>query len=114
MSDCAHFLVLDRHHAPGIDAFDMAAGNADVDRIDLHARHQFRFLDGFFDRFHGAVDVHHHALFQAVRGADADADDVDLSVFLHLAYDGADLGCSQVQPDEHIVRFFYHSLHLRP
>ncbi len=108
----AHFLVLDRRHAAGVEALDMAAGNADIDRVDLHAGHELGLLHGFLDGLDGAVDVHDHAFFQAVGGADADPDDVHLSVVLHLAHDGADLGRPQVEPYQHIIRFFT-TAHLR-
>ncbi len=102
------FLVLDRDDAARVDALDVAARDAHVDRIDLHAGHELGILDRFLDRLHGAVDVHDHAFFQSVRGADPDADDIDLPPVFYFAHDGADLGRPEVQSHEHIVRFFYH------
>ncbi len=75
-----HFLVLDRHNAAGVDALDVTAGDADIHRVDLHTGHELGLLDRLFDGLHRAVDVHDHAFLQTMRGADADPDDIDLSV----------------------------------
>jgi hypothetical protein len=100
-------LVLHRHHALGVEAADVAAGDAGVDRADLAARHQLRLLDGAADRGDGGVDVDHHALAQAARGLGADADDVD-AVGRQLADDAADLGGADVEADDQLALLWCH------
>ena len=100
--------VLDGGHALRLEPLDVVSGDPHIDRVDLHAGHELRFLHRFLDGLHGAVDVHHHALFQAVGRADADPDDVHLAVVLRFADDGADLGRTQVKTYDDIVRFLCH------
>src|SRR5262249_15893453 len=91
-------LVLHRHDALAVEAFDVAPGDAGVDGGDLAAGHQLRFLDRPADGGHGGLDVHHHALAQALGGMGADADDVG-PVLGQVTDDGADLGGPDVQAD---------------
>ena len=60
-----------------LQAADVAAGDAGVDRVDLAAGHQLGFLDRALDRLHGRLDVDDHAALQAARRVRADADDLD-------------------------------------
>jgi hypothetical protein len=80
----------------------MAAGNARVDRLDLAARHQLRFLDRATDRLHGGFDIDDHAFFQSARGMRAEADDFDITFRVHLADDRNHLGCADIQTDDHV------------
>ena len=100
--------VLDGNDAAGVDALDVAAGNAYVDRIDLHARHQLGLAHRLPHGLHGAVDVDNHAFFQAVGRADPDPDDVHLARVLHRAHDGADLGRAEIESHQYVIRFFHH------
>ena len=56
-----------RHHAAAVDAADMAAGDARVDRRDLDARHLLGLGNGLPDRLDGPVDVDHDALAESAR-----------------------------------------------
>jgi len=62
-----HLAVLDRHHAGRVEAADVAAGDADEGRGDLGVGHQLGFLERALHRADGGLDVHHHALLQALR-----------------------------------------------
>ena len=62
----AHLAVLHRDHAGGVEAADMAPGDADVGRGDLAVGHELRFLEGALDRGHGGFDVDHHAFLQSL------------------------------------------------
>ncbi len=91
-----------------VQAVDVAAGDAHEHRVDLASRHEFRLFDGAFDRFHGAVDVHHHALAQAAGRGLPQADDVDLPFRRQFPDDAADLGRADIQPDD-VMIFLGHS-----
>ncbi len=69
--------VLHRDDAVGVEAVDVAARDAGVDRGDLAVGHQLGLFDRVLDRVDGGVDVDHHALAQAPRRVRADPDDVD-------------------------------------
>ena len=56
-----HLSVLDRHHATGVDAADVAAGDAGVDPRDFAVGHQLGLFQGLLDALHGGVDIDHHA-----------------------------------------------------
>ena len=97
-------LVLDRDDAAGIEALDVAAGDAGDDRVDLAPRHQLCLFYGFLDRLDGRVDVRDDALAHPARGARPDADDVQALVG-DLPDDREDLGCPDVQADYTVFVF---------
>src|SRR5690606_5357975 len=99
----AHFLVAYRHDAVGVEAANVAAGDPGVDRVDIAAGHQFRFLDGALDGVHGRFDVDHHTFLEAARRMRADAYDFDAAALVDLADDGDDLGRPDVQADDQIL-----------
>ena len=72
-------------HTVRVEAADMTARDAGVDRVDLAAGHQFGFLDRTLDRLRGRLDVHHHAALEAARRLGTDADELDAAVFGDLA-----------------------------
>src|SRR5690606_36510202 len=84
-------------HAGSVDRLDVVAGDADIHGTHIDACHQFGLFDRFLDGPHGLVDVDHHALAQAVTGAGAHADDLQLTTWPRLADDHADLGRADVQ-----------------
>lgn len=61
------FLVLDGDHAAGIEAADMAAGDAGIDVADLAIGHQLGFFKRALDGVHGGLDIDDHALAHAAR-----------------------------------------------
>ena len=93
--------VADRDHAVGVQAPDVAAGDAGVDRVDLAAGHQLGLLDRALDGLHGRFDVDDHALLQAARGLRAQADDLDRSLGRELADQRDHLGGADVQSHDH-------------
>jgi hypothetical protein len=102
------FLVLDGHHAAGIDAADVAAGDAGVDALDLAVGHQLGLFQRLLDALHGGVDVDHHAALETVARRHAQACQLELAAGQHLGHHGHDLGGADVQPDDHIFVFSCH------
>lgn len=88
--------ALDADEAVLVEPADVAAGDADVDRVDLDARHRLGLLDGSLDRLDGRLDVHDDALLQALRRDGTDTDDVDPLVGL-FGDDGTHLRRTQIQ-----------------
>ena len=58
-------LVLDRDHAAGVEAADMASGDARVNIADLAVGHQFGFLKRALNRVHRGFDIDDHAFAHA-------------------------------------------------
>ena len=59
-----HLPVADGDDAVGIQAADVAAGDAGIDLVDVAARHQLRLLDRALDGGDRGLDVDDHALLQ--------------------------------------------------
>jgi hypothetical protein len=102
------FLVLHRHHAAGVDAADVAAGDAGVDTGDLAVGHQLGLFQGLLDALHRGVDVDHHAALEAVARRDAQARELELAARHDLGHHGHDLAGADVQPDHQIFVFLGH------
>jgi len=79
------------------------AGHADVHHFDLDARVLFCLGYCLADGLHGLFDVDHHPAVHAVGVGFAQAQDVDLAVLVALAYDGANLGSPNIQPDDDLL-----------
>jgi len=94
--------VGDGGHTFFVHARDVAARDAGVDRVDLHAGHGLGLLDGLLDGPNGGVDVDHDALLESRARDRPDADDVH-SVVRLLGDDDADLGGPQIEPCNHLV-----------
>src|SRR5262249_56937781 len=92
-------LVLPRDDALAVDPFDVTAGDPGVDVGDLAARHQLCLFNRSADRGDGGLDIHHHALAEALGRMAADPDDVN-AVLGELADDGADLRRADVEADD--------------
>src|SRR5690606_35885816 len=58
----SHFFVLDGHHAAGIEAADVAAGDPSVDLADLAIRHELSFLQRSLNGIDSGLNVDDHAL----------------------------------------------------
>src|SRR2546425_789546 len=94
---------------PGAPAAAVAGGvvpprHADVDGRDLDARHLLGLGHRLADRLDGRVDVDDDAAAQAARGRGAHADDVDAASQARRRDDRADLGGTDVQPDDQFRR----------
>jgi hypothetical protein len=98
-----HLVLLDGGDAVGVQAADMAAGDAGMHRVDLAAGHQLGLLDRALDGLHRGLDIHDDALLQAVRRMRADADDLDGVVGLDLADQRGDLRGADVEPDHQVL-----------
>ena len=78
--DRAHLAVLDRHHAGGVEAADVAAGDAGEGGGDLAVSHQFRLLERALDAGYRRFDVDHHALLEALGFVVAHAEHLERAV----------------------------------
>ncbi len=83
-----------------LNALTCAAGEPEVDRVDLDAGGQLGLVDRLLDRLDRRLEVDDDAAADAARVREADADDVEPAVVGHLADDGRDLRRADVQPDQ--------------
>src|SRR3990167_1262903 len=98
-----HFAVADGDDAVAVQAANVAAGDADINRVDLAAGHEFCFLDRALDGLHGGFDVHHNALLEAAGRTGAEADNFDSAIAFELADDRDDLGGADVEANDHFL-----------
>src|SRR5438128_8797979 len=98
-----HLAALDHHRSLGVQSLDMAAGDADVDRVDLRPRFHLGLVHGPSDRLDGALDVDHHALSESPRKARPDPDDMGLTVLAGFRHDRPRLGGAYVQTHDDLV-----------
>src|SRR5262245_43515839 len=71
-----------------------------MDRVDLDARHQLRFLDGLLDGLDRGIDVDDNAAFDASGFRCANADDVERPVVHTFANDNRHPRGADVKADE--------------
>jgi len=109
---CADFLVLDRHHAAGIEAANMAAGDPGIDIADLAIGHQLGLFQRALDRFHGGFDVHHHAFFQTLGFSLAQADHFMAPIRQYLGYHRHHFRGADVETDDQVFCVFCHNVSL--
>ena len=102
------FLVLHRHHATGIDAANMAAGDAGVNPGDLAVSHQLGFLERLLNALHGGVNIDHDTALEPVAGRNAQARKLELTARHDFGNHGHDFAGSNVQPNHQIFVFFGH------
>ena len=102
------FLVLDRHHAAGVQATDMAAGDARADTLNLAVGHQLGFLQSLLNALHRGIDIHDHATLQAVAGCHTQTCQLELAAAHDFSHDHHDLGRADIQPNNHILVFSCH------
>ena len=81
-----HLLVPDSHHARRVETAHMTAGNAGVNGVDLHARHQLCFLDRTLDRLDREVDVDHNAALQPAGRLRPEANHFERSICLQFTH----------------------------
>jgi hypothetical protein len=84
-------LPRDGNHAAAVEALDVRPRQREVDRIDVHARHQLGFVDRLLDRLDCSFEVHDDATPNAARLGHAEADDVETLALKDLSYDGGHL-----------------------
>ena len=96
----AHLAITNRHDAVGVEAADVAAGDACIDCANLAARHQLGFFDGTLNRLHGRLNVDDNALLQAARTLRSDSDHLQFAVIGHLSNHRDDFRCSDIEADD--------------
>jgi hypothetical protein len=101
-------LLLDRHHAAGIETADVTAGNSGVDLGDAAVGHHFDFLQHPLDRGHRRFDVDDHATPQATGRLRSKADDAERAFGQHFGDDRHDLRRADVEAHNQILVFPYH------
>ncbi len=104
----AHLTVFNGHHAAGIEAADMAAGDASVNTGNLAVGHQLGFFERLLDALHRGLDVHHHAALEAVARRNAQPGEFELAAGEHLGHHHHHLGRTNVQAYDQIFVFFCH------
>jgi len=102
-----HLAVLDGDHPLRVEPLDVPPGDTGEDRLDLAAGHQLRLLQRLFDGADGALDVDHHPLAQPLGRTGADPHDVE-PLFGEVADDGADLGRTDIEPDDQVFPLIAH------
>ena len=100
--------VLDRHHAAGVHATDVATGDAGVDLGDFAVGHEFGLFQSRLDALHRGVDVDHHAALEAVAGRNAHASDLELTAGQDLGHHRHHFAGANVQAHHEIFVFFCH------
>src|SRR5207247_11277516 len=98
-----HLAAFDCHRGLGVQPFDMAAGYADVDRVDLRPRFHLGLVHGPADGFNGALDVDDHALAESPGRTRPDPDDMGLAVLAGFRHDRPRLGGAYVQTHDDLV-----------
>src|SRR5205823_1036237 len=104
----AHLAILHRHHAGGVEAADVAAGDADIGRGYLAVGHQLGFLERALDRADRRVDVDDDAFLQPLRFVRAHAEDLERAVGPELGDEARHLRRADIQRDDEILFFFWH------
>ena len=94
--------VLPRHgdHAAAVEALDVRARQAEMDRVDLDAGGQLRLLERLLDGVDGGFQVHDHTAPNAAGVGQADSDDVESAALHDLAHDGRDLRGADIEPHQ--------------
>src|SRR5690606_38143065 len=97
------FLVLHGHHPAGIEAADMAAGDAGINVADLAVGHQLRFFKRSLDGIDGGLDVDDHALAHAARLVLAQAQHFEAPFRQDFGDHGHHLAGADIQGDDEVL-----------
>jgi hypothetical protein len=114
LDDAAHVdrrhlaVVAHDHHAGGVLAADVAAGDAGVHALDLAGGHHLGLAQRLLDALYRGVDVHHHAALEAMRCRHAEPGDAQLAARQDLGDHAHHLGGADVQADDQILVFLGH------
>src|SRR5262245_54682375 len=104
------FLVFHGDDAGTVEAHDVPAGNAHVDRSHLDPSHDLSFLNGLANRIDGVVDIDYHALLEATGRMDTDPYDVDGAITFDVANDGTDFRGANVETNDDMLSPASHSV----
>ena len=80
----------------------MASRNTDINRVNLAARHQLRFLHSALDGIDRGFNIDHDTLFHASRRVRPNTDNLNTSVGVNLADHGNNLGGPNIETDNHL------------
>src|SRR5690606_16298725 len=106
----SHFFVLDGHHAAGIEAADVAAGDPSVDLADLAIRHELSFLQRSLNGIDSGLNVDDHALAHAARLMLAQAQNLEPSFWQYLGHDSYHLAGANVECNDQVLDVTGHNL----
>ena len=95
-------VILTDDPAAVLQAFNVLPGNADIHVVDVHPGFVGCLFDGCFYGIDRVLDVGYHAPFHPDGFSPAVAEDLNFAVFVFPAYDGRDLGGSDVEPDDDV------------
>ena len=104
----ADFLILDCHHAAGIETADVATGNPGIDIANLAVGHQFSLFQGALNRLDGGLDINHHSLLESLGFGLAQADHLVATVLQYLRHHGHHFRGADVEADDQIFGVFCH------
>ncbi|MNJ66774.1 hypothetical protein D3C77_628810 [compost metagenome] len=107
------FFVLHSDHAAGIEAADMAAGNAGVDVANLAICHQLGFFKRALNGIHSGLDVDDHALAHAARFVLAEAEHFESPFGQNFSHHSHHLAGADIEGDDKVLDVTGHSLLLR-
>jgi hypothetical protein len=92
-----------RDHAVAVYRSDVIAGDTGKHVADFDPGHELRLFDRPPDRNHGLFQVDHHATAQSIRSAGAHTHDLGVEIAIQLGDYAADLGCSDVEPNDDVL-----------
>ena len=95
----ADLAAFDGDDPVAVKAFDVAAGNAGVDRANFATGHEFGLFEGLLDRLDGLLDIDHHALAQARGGAGTNAHHIH-AFGRDFADDHTNFGGADIESDD--------------
>ena len=75
----------------------VAAGDSNIDRMNLTARHKLGCLNSLADRLHSLLNIDHNPLAHTGGFTGSDAHHIHKARFGKFAHNGANLGCTDVQ-----------------
>jgi len=103
------FLVFHSNDAGTVNAGDMPAGNAYIDRPHLDPGHELGIINGLTNGLDSAVDIDHHAFLEATGRMDTDPKYVDDPIAFDVANDGTNLRGADVKTHDNMMSPTSHS-----
>ena len=95
-------------HAAGVDATDMAAGDAGGNPGNAAVGHQLGLFQRLLDALHGGVNVDHHTALETIAGRHAQAGQLQLPIGGDFGHHHHDLRRTDVETNHQIFVFLGH------
>ena len=97
-----HLAAFHGNDPMAVDAHDVAAGNAHIDRMNFAAGHKLRVLHRLADGLNGLLNIDHYALAQPSGNTGADAHHVDETRLSKFPDHRADLGRADIEANDEL------------